>query len=796
MMWIEQFWQDLRFGVRSLARAPAVTAIAILSLALGIMATTAIYSVIYGVVLHPFPYRDVESLMSVRVSELGAPGGRTYYTTDQFLEIAGRNTIFEGTIASTISDVLWTSDGEPQRLRGNHVTTRTFEVMGVPPLLGRAVTPADGEPGAPAVVVLGHRFWQRQFGGDPGVLGRNLRLDGKVRTVIGVMPKRFMWRGADVYIPVVYEHGRIVEGVRWVHVLGRLKPGVTAARAEADLRPIIEELQRREPSQFPPKWRVGLLSFEETFPSAIREALWILFGAVGLLLLIACANVSNLLLSKAAGRQGEMAIRASLGADRRRLIRQLLTESLVLAVAGGLLGVALAYPALQAVLSIVPPDTIPDESEVVLNLPVLWFSLAVTVLTALIFGLAPAIHASRLVVTRSPQSWARPILVVAEVALSLMLLVGASLMIRSLFAMQRVELGFQPDRVLTFRTPLPERQYPDAARRIAFFEELVRRVESVPGVQAAAMNTGMHPIGNMTLPVEVVGSTTPNPGRVLIHQISPDYLRVVGIPLRQGRALSRAEVALRQQLALVNETFVRRYLAGGEALGRVVRVPRLREAPFRVADDSFQIVGVVADARNMQLYREVWPEIYVPYTVTGFADRMAVLTEGSPIALAPAIRAQVYSIAKDQPVMDVRTLARALDEWVFAEPRFNLVLFSVFAGLGLALAVIGVYGVISHSVAQQTQEIGVRIALGAGSRAIVRMIVGRGLRLLAIGIVAGLAGSFGTTGLLRGQIPNVSPFDPWLFAGVSVLLLLVGLGACLWPARRAASVDPATALRC
>jgi predicted permease len=803
---LQQTSQDVRFGLRTFIRTPGFTALAVLSLALGIMATTAMYSVIHAVVLDPFPYKDVDALMSVRVWSPEQRGFRTGYSTDQFLEIAERSTIFEGVIASTISDVLWTGGGDPQRLRGNYGTPNTFVVMGVPALLGRPYLPDDGRPDAPPVAVLGYRFWQTQFGGDASVVGRQFKLNDKVRTVVGVMPKRFMWRGADVYLPVVFERGRVVESVRGVHLLGRLKAGVNDAQAEADLKPIIEDLARREPAQFPKTWRVGLLSFKETFPSSIRNDLWVLFGAVGLLLLIACANVSNLLLSKAAARQREMAVRAALGGSRWRLVRQLLTESVLLAIAGGVVGTALAYGALDAILALVPPNTIPDESEIAVNVPVLLFTLIVSAATSVVFGLAPALHtctrdlthalrtSGRSVAGGAAQAILRKGLVVGAVALSIMLMVGASLMIRTVLAINDVELGFRPDRVLTLRVPLPERKYAEPERRVLFFEEALRNIASVPGVTAAALNTSAHPFGNTGWPVEVPGSPA-NDQPIVMHQISADYTKVLGIGLVKGRLFAPAEVESRRQIALVNLAFERLRLGGGDAVGRIVRIPRLTQPPINSTDASVEIVGVVSDTLNRGLTDAVLPEIYIPYSLLGAANRVVVQTAGDPAGVTRPVVERIYALDPEQPVTEVRTVESFLGDFVYAGPRFNVLLLSVFAALGLALAVVGVYGVMSHAVAQQTREIGVRIALGADPGNVARMVVKSGAILLLTGTAVGLAGSVLTARLISRQIWNVSPFDPISFLAVSVVLLTAGLQACVWPAWRASRTQPIVALR-
>ena len=683
----------------------------------------------------------------------------------------------------------------------------TFDVMGVPPLIGRTPTPADSAPGAPAVAVLGYKFWMQQFGGDPGVLGRSMRLNDTVRTVIGVMPPRFMWRGADVYVPIVFHRGEFLEGVHYVHLLGRLKPGVTEAQAETDLRPIIADLKQREPAAFPEKWRVGLLSFKESFPSGLREVLWILFGAVGMLLLIACANVSNLLLSRAATRQREIALRASLGATRGRLVLQLLTESALLSTLGGVLGAALAFGALRVILAMVPPDSIPDEAKVAIDRPVLLFTLGVSFVTALLFGLAPALNASRAQLVTALKESAQGAgagfrrisasggLVVIEVAMSLVLVVGATLMMRTVMAIENQNLGIRTDHLLTIRVPLSPQRYADAPHRVTFFDELLRRVESLPGVEAAAINTGMHPFfSRIETPVDIPSSSQMDTRPVLIHEVSRDYTKVFGIALIEGRLFTDSEIAGRSPLAIANQSFVRRYFPASEPLGRTVRVPRLRtELPL--ASDAFQIVGVVNDVLNRGLTREIAPELYLPYTMTGNANFLEVLTNTDPAALAKTVVAQVYALDPGQPVTDVRTMRALLNDWEYSGPRFSVVLLAVFAALGLTLAVVGVYGVVSNAVAQRTHEIGVRKALGAHSGDVLHLVFRFGARFILLGIAVGLAASIAAARVLGSQLWHVSPHDPVALVSVVVLLLAVGFLACWVPARRAMRVDPLVALR-
>ena len=804
--WLGHFIRDVRFSLRELSKSPSFAAITILSLTLGIGGSTAMYSVIYGVILNPFIYRDVDRLVSVQLLNPQGRSNGSYYPIDEFVEIAERNTVLTGVIASTWSDVTLTGEGDPERLRGNHCTMNTFEVMGVPPMIGRVPTAADAQRVEEPVVVLGYKFWQRHFGGSREIYGRKLTLNGKVRTVIGVMPPRFMWRGADVYLPDVFRRGQTIEGVAQVHLLARLKPGIGEAQAIAGLQPIFEDLRRTHPKDIPEQWRIRLRTFKQTFPSDITEALWILFGAVGVLLLISCVNVSSLLLSHMGAREREIAIRLAVGASRTRLVSQFLTETLVLAVCGGALGILAAYGGLRGIIAMVPPNTIPDEAEITLNVSVLAFTLTICLLTTLMAGLAPALQFSGRGIMESlkemgraaggvKHSRLRSILVVGEIALSLILLAGASLMIRTLLAVEAADPGIPRARILTLRIPFSRERYATAERRNSFLEAVISGIDNLPGVAATGVTSGLPPVGSWTLPVEIAGRTTRDSSEVMLQNVNEGYATAMGLGVVLGRFLNAQDVKGKVHNGVVNQAFARHYLEGANVLGAVVHVPRLRSAIPELTDDSFQIVGVVRDRVNRAQTREIVPEIYLPFTITGSADEFYILGKIQPESLDRAVREQIYAADRGQPVTDVKTLEAVLNEYVYSRPRFNLLLFSVFAGLGLLMAALGVHGVISHSVSQQTREIGIRLALGARYGQVIGMVLRQALQFLGAGIALGLVGSVLSTRVLRGLVQNVSTLDAYSLAGTVVLLFVVGLSASFWPARRAARVDPVQALR-
>lgn len=803
--WQETVIQDLRYGIRELARNKGFTATAVLSLAMGITASTAMYSVIYGVILEPFPYKDVDNLVSIAIRNPEQRGWRSSYSVDEYAELVRRSTIFEGVAASTISDVLWMSNGEPLRLRGNHISNNGFDVMGVPALFGRTVKGTEADPETKAV--LGYRFWVRQFGGNPSVLGSTLVLNGRPRTIVGIMPPRFMFRGADVYLPIDYRPGQTPEGVNSIEVTARRKPGVTAAQAQTDLDPIIRDLAARFPERYPLKWRIELITFKETFPSSIGRTLWIMFAAVGLLLLISCANVSNLLVARASTRQREIAMRAALGASRMRLFRQLLTESLLIGLFGGMIGVVGSWVGLKAVLAVVPQGVIPDEAEVVLNWPVLLFSFALCLLTTLLFGLAPALHTARGELANplkesgrtsggsKRMGWLRGALVTAELSLAIMLLSGAGLFLHTLLRLHNAPLAVDIKDRLIMRLPLSAQRYPSSARRAAFIGQLLERVSALPGVLGVGINAGLHPLGSWDFPVSIPGFPNADKRPANLHQVNAGYLKATGIKLRHGRWLNDSDIAARRQVVVVNETFAHRYFPGLPAPGKLVQMWRLKMPPFNIPEDRFEIVGIVQDALHELHNGEARPEMYIPYSITGLSDMLVVHTSGDPMRMAPYVRTQVYQLDGSQFVDEANSLERLLDRYVYSRGRFQVWLMGSFASLGLLLAVIGVYGLLAQFVSLQQQEFGVRMAVGATFGDIMRLVLARGMRLMLIGLTIGIAITLILLKRFGIQLGVTDPLDPGSLAGACFALFATGLAACFLPAFRAGRTDPVQALR-
>lgn len=803
------FVRDLRFGLRELLRDRGFALTSVFSIALGILAATAMFSVIHGVIIEPFPYKDVDNLVSIAVRNPEQRGWRTMYSPGEYAEMARRATIFEGIAASTISDVLWLQNGEPVRMRGNHISHNGFDVMGVPALIGRVVTGAEEEPETKAV--LGYKFWVSRFGGNLGVLGQKLTLNGRPRTIVGVMGPRFSFRGADVYLPLVYRAGVKPgdnEGVQSMMLTARRRAGVGDAEAQTDLDPIVRDLAQKAPGTFPAKWKIELIPFKNTFESGLTQTLWILFGAVGLLLLIACANVSNLLLARAVGRQREMAMRAALGASRGRILRQLLTESLLLGAVGAVLGIAGSFGALQGVLAVMPQDVFPAESEIVLNGPVLLFSVLVTLVATILFGLAPAWHASGGALANPLKEaargsggsrgarWTRGVLVTIELSLAIVLLSVAGLFLKTLMAIYNAPMTVEVRDRLIMVVPLQEQKRTSAEARAAFVTRMLDAIRATLGVVAASINTGLHPLGAWDFPVEIPGSTNADKRPVDFHQVDEGYLKTTGIKLRRGRFIEAADVSARRNVVVVNEEFEKRYFPEQDALGKQVKMWRLKMAPFNVANDVFEIVGVAQDALFGMVNGAPNPEMYVPHSIIGLANVLTIHTSGGdPMRAAQPVRRAIYSLDGTQFVDVTKPLTTLIDDYAYAQGRFQLWLMGAFAVVGLALAVIGVYGLLAHVVAQQRREFGVRMALGATFGGILRLVLTRGARLILAGLFVGVVVSITLLRQFGAKLGVADPLDPSALISACCVLGVAALAACLFPALRAAKVAPAEALR-
>jgi putative ABC transport system permease protein len=806
--WLERLGQDLNYAVRSFRRSPVFVLVALLSLTLGIGATSAIFSVIYGVLISPYPYAKPGEIWAPQVRALDGRGGHAYSLDElrSLTEVPG----FSDVMATSMETVLMTGEFAPESFGGVLLSGNAFNFLGVPPVAGRTIQPGDVRPDGQAepVVVLSHRLWLRLFEGNPSAIGRTLRLNGRPHTVIGVMPPRFGWYGNDgFWLPLSPTR----TDVPWINPIVRLAPAVSKAAAEAQLGALNNRLALERPSTFPPQGFTTTLRnyLDVTVASGeMQTSLRLLLGAVAFLLLIACANVANLQLARGTARAREMAVRISIGAGRRRLVRQLLTESLLLSLAGGVLGVLFAFVAIRSIVGLMPEFYVPNESRVAINLPVLLFSLGVSLLTGIVFGLVPALQSSSpdvadaLKAGRSTGAGAhgsrtRNLLVVTEVALSVVLLVSAGLTVRTFFVIQKLDAGVRVDRVLIVGVPLPPAKYATLEQRNRFAEELLERVGNLPGVEAATLGV---PFGGPQSPLTIPGQPADDSKRIMINLAGADHLRTFGIALRRGRMFDASEVRRGDRVAVVNEAALTLWPAGENPIGARLRLGVLERPPARALADTARapevtVIGVIANTRNAGLRADPVPVVVMPYSVLAPLQRpLAVRTVGDPNLLLNPVRAQVREMDSDQPLGRPITLSDALGEEVI-QPRFTMALFSAFAALGLALAAAGIYSVLSFHVTRRAHELGVRLALGAPRRHVLGLMLTMGGRLVVTGLAIGIVASLASMRLLRSQLFGVQPADPIAYAVVSVLLGFVAFAACYIPARRAAGVDPMVALR-
>ncbi len=802
--------KDTRFALRRLLQRPAFTAVAVLTLALGIGVNTAIFSAVDSVLLRPLPLKDPERVVAIWEHSLGIGIARNEVAPANYLDIRDQNQSFEGVGAFGDQSMNLSGEGEPERLEGQLVTANVFTLLGVQPALGRTFSPEEDQVGQHRVVVLSDALWQRRFNRDPAVINRNLILNGESFTVVGVMPRGFFFpvRESELWIPWAMEPGQASSrGDHYLRLVARLKPGITAEQAEADVQSLAARL-----SATYPRTNEGLgfsvNSFHKDYVGDLRLPILVLFAAVGLVLLIACANVANLLLAQATTRRKEIAIRMALGAKRWAIARQLLIESLLLAIGGGLLGILGAIWGVEALSKLIP-ESLSKLEAASINGRVFLFTLVTVVLTALIFGAVPALHAARAnpgatlnEVGRDAGGgvsgrYLRRLLVISEVALAVVLLVGAGLLVRSFQRLRQVDVGFKPDNLLTMRVVLPMPKYSKFEARTGFYDELLRRVNEVPGVESAGVITFL-PLSTsgMKFTFSVEGRAAPGDMKLpfaLFRVVSPDYFRSLGIPLQRGRFFDAHDVSDSPPVIVVNRRLAEQYWPGEDPTGK-----RLKIGPVDSPNPWATVVGVAGDVRQSGLYGEQLFELYVPYAQErrGFAAPrdLIVRTRGEAASVAGAVRQAVWAVDKDQPVSDVRTMDQVFAAAISRE-RFQALLLGLFAALALSLACAGLYGVISYAVAQRTHEIGIRMALGAQPVDVLSLVLRQGMALTLTGLIIGIAVGAVATRVLSDMLYGVTATDPVTFIGVPALLLLVAFLACYIPARRATRIDPLVALR-
>jgi putative ABC transport system permease protein len=796
--------QDVRFGLRVLFKHPGFTAVAVLTLALGIGANSAIFSVVNAVLLRPLPYKQPAQL--VRLYESLPGGGEGSVSVPNLNDWREQNDVFTAIAAYEYSDFSLQNQDQPERVIGARVSPNLFEVLGVAPQQGRALAEGEDRAGNHRVVVLGHALWQRNFAGDPQAVGRQITLGGESYTVVGVMPESFefpQFRTAQLWTPLVFsERMAASRGSHAYNALGRLKDGVSLERAREQMTTIARRLEQQYPDAQTGRG-VRLIELQEEVVQGVRPALLMLLAAVGFVLLIACTNVANLLLARAATRRREIAIRTALGAGRLRLIRQFLTESVLLSLAGGALGLVLAQWGVDALASLAA-ESLPRVSGVGLDERVLGFTLLLSLVTGIGFGLAPALQISKADVqdalkeggnaVNSPRGKRlRAVLAVAEVASALVLLIGAGLLVKSFIQLQNVQTGLRPENVLTMRLTLPATKYDTNQKATDFHRQLLARVAALPGVEAVG-EVNMLPVQSFGTngTIQVEGQPPDPPERaplVEFRAASPGYFGALGIPVVAGRNFEARDDENAPPVAVVNQTFAKRFFPNEEAVGKRIRM----------GETWMSIVGVVGDVKQGGLTRAVSPEMFAPYTRPlwpGMTQNMSLVVraQGDPAALAPAIKREVLSVDPNQPVYSVYTMEQVLERSVSGR-RLNMLLLTIFAVLAVTLAMIGIYSVMSYLVTQHTREIGIRMALGAQPRDVLRLILGQGLWLALLGVVLGAVGALALTRLMSNLLFGVTATDPLTFVVGAALLLLTALLACYIPARRAMKVDPLIALR-
>jgi len=797
--------QDFRYATRLLLRSPAFAVVAIAALALGIGANTAIFSVVDTLLLRPLPYADADRLAVIwehniprdRKNNVVSPGNFIHWQelNQSFTELSALSMTFRTTL---------TGAGEATELPVQYVSAGIFRILGVRPALGRDFTPQDDAPGV-GVVTISDRLWRQRFGSDPSIVNRTIMLDGRPNVVAGVMAPGFsiLDRTVDVWSTIGLAPSARTPRGRWIGVIGRLKNGVTMAQAQSDMVRVHQELTRRFPN-FNTGWTANVVPLREELTGAVKPALWVMLGAVGFVLLIACANVGNLLLARATSRQRELAVRAALGAGRGRLIRQMLAESLLLSIAGAAAGLFLAWWGIIALrTTIAERVAIARLDQVSINGTVLLFTAGAALLSAVLFGMAPALSSAGARLTEALKDGGRAgsaargarirsVFVVVETALALILLVGSGLLLRSFVALMRVDPGFDPAHTMTVKVSIPTAKYGDAARQQSFFNQLFEKIGALPGVTAAG-GTSFLPIAGLGAATgfEIVGQPKPAAGQgpvTDVRVITHDYFKAMGVPLLRGRAFDSRDSGTNVRRVIVNQALARKHFPNEDPIGKSIVVSWNDEAPD-------EIIGVVGDVRQQNLETEARATIYWPpgrFTYPFMS--VAIRTAGDPRNVVAGAVAALHDLDPNVAAADVKTMDAIIDESV-AQRRLTMLLLSIFAGVALVLAAVGIYGVIGYSVSQRTQEIGIRMALGAQRAGVLRMVVGQAMALAAVGILAGAAGAWGLTRLMQKLLFGVEPSDPATFVSVAAVLALVAGVAASIPGLRATRVDPVIALR-